>query len=686
MKPAFVIILTLLLSVGAIAQDSTFVDSSAIDSTLPLPAEDTTTAPPPIDESAPQTLEDSMRVAFPGIDPDTLTDTQRLGVAFEMRLRLHRKDRPVVKAEAPFSYFDSLAVWFIPERWNMREGIDRTFYHDAGHYFKLNTGYVVREHQTTPMRTTVQPYGLAGDRLGVMVNDNQLTPFEHIIEPDGLMDLNDIPTALDHTVAILPGPAGMVFGGKHSVATLLTVPKPKDSSHSESTFLVDKGSFGFSYARARYSKRFLSGKEIDMSIGYRNADGATYGRDDFAYHYTGDFYLPWGDHKAIRATGCLYDRKGTFRIRPDAGGERVDRDRFDRLAKISFVKHNEEYTGRQEIGYKHIRQASSLDDDYVARLNVTVNGLFASREWIAEQTIVQAKLALDHNEYDDWWDIHNRYEALASFSLARMSDQYRLALNVKGEYVESQKFLPSASVMVQRESDKMLFVTSVGYSERAPSLHEMYLRYQEANIYGSYNDYADHGNSNLKPERQLIGSTELELGSRTTNVGLEITGGKIFDGIDWNPEYDGNTAVFSPRNGDVDFANFTLDGSLGLSDYLKLKAGGSYHYVEYALYEDKPYTPVLQTFSGVEFHLYWPQKLLDFWAYVEMMYTSEYDGYEKSGLGNDPVFNVKMSVKMGSFRFHWISQNTLSREYSARESFVTPGRYNTYGFTWDFLD
>ncbi|MFQ6008758.1 MAG: hypothetical protein ACE5K8_07395, partial [Candidatus Zixiibacteriota bacterium] len=191
-----------------------------------------------------------------------------------------------------FSYFDSLVTYFTSERLDQRSQVDRSFYHDAGDYFRFDPSYFILEHQVTPMRKTVQPFGLSGDRLNLIVNGHQLQPFEHIPEPDGLADLNDIPTALDNSIFIIPGPAGQLFGGRSGVATLLTLSKRPSTYSPESTLLADKGSFGYSYVRGRYSKLFTNRREIDMSIEYREADGPALDRKDDAYDYYGDFYFP----------------------------------------------------------------------------------------------------------------------------------------------------------------------------------------------------------------------------------------------------------------------------------------------------------------------------------------------------------------------------------------------------------
>jgi hypothetical protein len=176
------------------------------------------------------------------------------------------------------------------------------------------------------------------------------------------------------------------------------------------------------------------------------------------------------------------------------------------------------------------------------------------------------------------------------------------------------------------------------------------------------------------------------LGTFGDAVGVSIVGGKIIDGIDWTSAKENNIIVFAPINGDVDFATITGKARLSLGQFVRWVGGASYHYLDYELFEAKAYSPEYQTFSGLELHLFWPQKLLHFWGYGEIVYTGPYRGYVQDGLGEEPIVNIKLSFKMANFRFHWISQNVLSNPFFSRDYFISPGRFNSYGFTWEFFD
>ena len=198
-----------------------------------------------------------------------------------------------------FSPFDTLANYFTSARFNQRDYLARSYFYDAGDYFKFDPSFVTLDYLITPMRKTVKPYGLTGNHLGVLANDLALQPFDHPVEPDGLIDFDDVPTATDNDVFILPGALGTVFGSGHNVATLFTRPIRPLPREAHTALVVDKGGYGLSYARSRYSRLFSSGRAIDMGLAYRLGNYYGTNNDDDSYAYDGDFFFPLGEQTCV---------------------------------------------------------------------------------------------------------------------------------------------------------------------------------------------------------------------------------------------------------------------------------------------------------------------------------------------------------------------------------------------------
>ncbi|MGH8015976.1 MAG: hypothetical protein ACREBV_07285, partial [Candidatus Zixiibacteriota bacterium] len=340
-----IIVFTLHLSLYASAQ-------------TPLPA-DTTKSKPPGDSSA---VLDSTKVD--SLLPDELTEPEKRMLDLQGRFEKFKESE---KPAPRLSFYDSLMTHVLSKRFNQRTRIDRSFFHDAGDYFKFDPAYFVIDYQSMPMRKTVQPFGLTGDRLNIVNNGISFTPFEHTVEPDGMIDMNDVPTALDGQVYVIPGPAGQLFGGDRTLATLLTDTYTADSNQPASGFMADRGFFGYAFVRGRYSREFSNGRKIELSASSRKTDGLAFGRDDEQLHYSAGGFFPIGSRFGFNLDAKMYDRDAAFVVRPDAVGSILQRHRFDRSLQASVEHQNKNHTVRNEFGYLHLRQGSYFDNIIIGR-------------------------------------------------------------------------------------------------------------------------------------------------------------------------------------------------------------------------------------------------------------------------------------------------------------------------------
>lgn len=628
------------------------------------------------------------------IQPDSLTGAEEALLQFEEKRKEYEEEK--VERRPNLCFLDSLSTYFLSPRLNQRASVEQSYYVDAGDYFRFDPSYFVIDYVSSPMRKTVQPFGLSGDRLNVISNGLPLHPFEHYIEPDGQIDLNDIPTAGDHDQYVVPGAAGMLFEGSNSTASLITYPQRPDSSAYESAFLVDQGSFEFNHVRGSYSRLFSSGREIDLSIGYRNGDGEFALRKDDTYHYTGRLYQPLGLDYGFSASGHLYDRGGQYWVARTTGAgtsyATFARERIDRSAEISFERHNADHTARYLLGYRYLRQGSHMMGTYRGAFDYGGRGFFVAREWVSGSSLLKVEVSSSHLNYNNGYEDFIRDDGRVSARYVKYLPQLRYAVMAGTGYIDGFDWLPSAALVITLDRPGWYMLLSAGYSEQAPSLHQLHLRFQRVYMYSDdVEDYADAGNGALEKEKQLVASGLVELGGIHTNIKFTLTGGKINGGIDWQNAripISGESVytLFQPANGDIDFLNASVQQKLRLSDILNLRSGLAYHNVNYANIEDKPYLPDYQLFSGLELHCYWPQRIMHLYVYGEISYCSEYDGYHYGGYGDVLVANVKLSFRIKGFRFHFVIQNALSAEHYAREGLLIPGRYSFFGLTWNFMD
>jgi hypothetical protein len=274
--------------------------------------------------------------------------------------------------------------------------------------------------------------------------------------------------------------------------------------------------------------------------------------------------------------------------------------------------------------------------------------------------------------------------------MGNLKEQSKFGLRAGSNYSDDFKFLPSAAALYQFETDKFFMQLSVSYTETEPTLHQMYLPYQQVDIYGSLGkEYSEQGNLNLKKEKQLIGSLILEPGTVDDKLTFSFTGGKIFDAIEWRDwdTFIGPGAVFfSPINYNLTFFSTSITSNFELSDFLKFNAGSALNYLNYGFSRNRAYSPEYNIFSGLELHYFWKSRLIDLYAYGEIRYVGPYDGYDKTGLGEELIANSKLSIGLKNFRFHIVFQNNFDNQIEVRENLKLPGRFFYYGLVWKFYD
>ncbi len=647
------------------------------------------------DSSKTDSLKDSTMVVDslrPGDELlDELTESQLKVADINQRLEQFKEARQLPPR---LSFYDSLVSYFASERFNRRKQIDRSVYFDAGDYFKFDPSFMIWDYQTVPMRKSVQPFGLIGSRLNIFSNGYQHQPFEHVIEPDGMIDLNDIPTALDGNIYIIPGALGQFLGGRHPTATLLTTPVKTEDNQPATILLADKGWYGYDYVRGGYRRKFSNGREMSLFLGSRDTDGVAFGRGDDNSHYKASVYLPLTDNTALISTGQMYEREAAFVVRPGLGTSPFFRQRFDRSFRVALEFQSDSRSSRAEVGYKHLRQGSYLDFAYKGRFNRTGHGSFFKYERADGSKLWQLESKVNILEYDNGFGQFDRFNASIFVNMIKLGESGKFGIRAGSNYSDDFSFLPSAAALFQLETDRFFLQLSASYTESEPTLHQLNLPFQQVDIYGSLGkEYSEQGNPNLKTERQLLGSIVIEPGTVDNNVSISATGGKIKDAIMWEEwgYYTGvNRAEFSPINNNLTFFTVSIKPNLKISDFLRFNAGGAYFYSDHETIFDllyKPtYSPEYNIFSALELHYFWKSRLVDLYAYGEIKYVGPYDGYDKQGLGKELVANTKFSIGMHNFRFHLVFQNYFDKQFEARENLTLSGRVFYYGLVWKFYD
>lgn len=605
---------------------------------------------------------------------------------------------PVVetKPRAPrFSFFDSVSHQFLSSRLNLRDRITAGIQKNPGDYLRSDPSQIVLTTNLTPVRTTVSPFGLSGDRFSAVVNGSEINPFEHIVQPDGAIDMNDVPRLADDNVYLLPGQAGRFFGGTHGVATLLTRPDMLADNQAHTAMLVNSGVFGYSNIRGRFHKNFTDGRNILLGIGYRDAEGDYLNTQDDSYHYLASVDWPFTSRWSISGRGNLYSREGAYPLAPgtDSTFQHINRDRFDRNAQIGLNVQNEAGTRRGEFGYTHRRQGSYLSSFYSAKFDEIAHGLYAALEGNRGSFLYRIAAT---GESEKWEDQNQSKDQVTGSFLASAFTQrsgFNFAFQAGTEYTEDFDMLPTATAMLSREAGKLYFLASIGYSQRAPSQHERFLRYRKVPFNSLEVDtYADSGNPDLHKEKQMVASVLADYGSATSGLQLNLTGGSIGDAIDWkrNVAIDSTgadtTALFSPINHDLTFASASVNLRQRVFKLITLTAGAAKFWYDSDSLSERLYRPEYNIFTGGEFHVHWSQTGVDLFAYGEYVYRGTYEGYVVNDMGDNGVVNTKVSLGIRRFRLFFVTENVFLSDYGDRELNQYFGRETHWGFTWQFTD
>lgn len=586
---------------------------------------------------------------------------------------------------------DSISAYFLIDRLDLSNESNRSFQHDAADFVRFNPSNFIIEYQNTPVRKTVSPFALPGNRINVIFNHRSLNPLEHLPEADNMIDFNDVPTAPVQGIYNIEGPLGMVFGGKNSTSSTILFPRRPDTTRAESELVVDKGWYGYAYTKALFANQNPDGRSIRIAAGYRKAIGAYPRRDDDAYHQWGEIVHPIREKVRLTLSGRLYRRKGTYPVRPGVADFYLNRFRRDRDLTAS-VEIGHSATQKSTIEFRHQRSESKVDRPFVQYyrgLDILNNSLTISHERKLGPAGMKISTLFSHEAYNDAGTTHKRWHGFVDTKFLFGTANGVMLSYFKIEKVEGYDPAPSAALIYTRNNKRVYFSGSIGYSTKVPRQYELYLVPRLSQIIATTgSDYFESGNSELKSEKQLIGNVTLGLGKIGSDMILSATGGKIFDGIDWQriDTLDLDFAALRTGNKDIEFANITLRQRLSWDNRLTWSGGGSYHHVKVDGNDNLAYSPDYQAFSNLELYYYIKRLELHLYGYTEVIYSGAYVGYHGEELGNNVILNSKLSFRIKKFRFYYVFQNFPSIIYRSREDYTIPGSFNYYGISWEFLD
>jgi len=632
-------------------------------------------------------------------EPSDSLDIDSLGRAEPDTSFFFMSDRPV-DTVVSYNFSDSLKSRFLLQKDELSDNLERSFNHDPSDYLKFFPSYMILNYQATPMRRAVYPMGLPGGRQNVVLDSRQLNPLEHIVVPDGKTDIEDYPVAQVEKSWNIEGPLGMAFGGENAVGTLYLEPYGNIDGKAKSKLYVGTGGYGFADTRGMFANENESGFALKAGAQYRKYDGLRSNSDDNAYHQFAEVVYPLSARSRIQFSGRLYKRDGRFPFMPDYGYTDLNQFRRDRDFAFAFQRDYKN-GGRSTVEFRHQRSESSLKQvlttfDYERALDIFDNGLHLRYENKFGRFDAATGMHLDLYEYhDNGWEYKRKggkwYGNILSGDSAFAWTAYA-SLEKRGG------FNPGPSMMLSfiDNSGEFTWQASAGYRTKFPRQYELDLRPLLGDITTIDGiDYYESGNSLLKAEKQLAANLSASYGPLENNWHLSLTGGKVFDGIDW-VQYPLDTLgvivdAFGPVNHDLEFVNATLTKKLYLWNKVWMYGGASYRYVKVDGDDSPYYSPDYQAFGGLELYHYLEFIETHLYGYLEGVFVGKYDtpaGFGTPGTtrGNEGIVNLRLSFRIKQFRFYFVSQNLLTTFYTMRDGYSIGERFAFYGITWSFTD
>lgn len=599
-----------------------------------------------------------------------------------------------------YDFFDSLKATFLVERAELSSSRDKTFAHDPSGLLKFDPDDFIVNYQALPMRRTVYPSGLPGNRFDVVLDTRTLNPLEHTLEPDGKIDLEDYPMAPVEYAWNIEGPLGMAFDADNAVGTLYLIPYEDIDGQAKSGLRTGNGDFGYANTRGYFAAETKEKRVLKAAAEYRKADGSEVYFDDDAYHQWAETIIPLNDRNRVSFTGRLYKRDGSYPFIPQFTGVVLNQFRRDRDFNFGFARDHEN-GGKSVIEFRHQRSESKLENNssgvaYSRKIDNFDNGGHIRHENRFGDWNTAAGLYLNQYEYkDNGWD-QKRKRAKLYANVMKGDSTKSLLLYSSVEKMGGFDPAPSVMLAYQRKSDKYYWQFSAAYKTKLPGMYELFLSPDLSNPFDIPGDnYFEVGNRDLVPEKQAIANFNAGYGANGNDWLLSLTGGEIFDGIDWNrseepmvaPVYD----LWSPVNHDIEFVDASLIKRFSLWDRIWLYGGTTWRHVSIDGNDDPPYSPDLQGFAALELYQYFEFIDTHLYGYIE---AQLHDDYRTEGniqfpariIGREAIVNLRLSVRIKKFRFYFVSQNLMAKVYQMRDGYPVDERLNYYGIIWDFLN
>jgi hypothetical protein len=539
-------------------------------------------------------------------------------------------------------------------------------------FLEREASYYEQTYLETPLRTTLSPFGMPGDQITVRSGIDEMMPYDRTVPADGMKDFNDLATGDVTRASIVEGPLSGYKSLSGGLAMLYLDPFRIPQEQAESSFLAQRGAYGYAYTRGRVARMFTKDLGFAFSTDYREGDGLTANTDDDSYNIKTRIFRRINRRTTLDAGLAVYRREGGF--------EEYQRRRRDQQWTLSLTR--QEFYGGQLTGRYKLDMSRSEDAVKVIRPRDT----YAEVTYLLPhgEALYQTTLRFGKEQY-----YIKQYYASRHYGFADVSGFLNLARGTiflfgrAGRAENQDAAFEWAAGYTRALDDQWRLIVSAGYLQRWPDLTDLYLSPTSWD-----DDLSEQGNLDLLAEKKVGGNAVLFYTAEKFDLSVSVNAGWADDLIYYDRNYDAYPdVVITPENDNVTFADVNLSGNFRKLWWLFGKGSATARKVDSDRYGDNmPYSPRWQVYGMLGLEYYVEHYLVNIRLFGDMTYAESPLDYLMQELNTTAVFNWGFNASLKDATFFYRMENA-SNQYQERPSgYAHAGWYYSWGFAWKFLD
>ncbi|MDD4051358.1 MAG: hypothetical protein PHR28_05600 [candidate division Zixibacteria bacterium] len=602
-----------------------------------------------------------------------------------------------VQYSLPVRFIDSLTAAFArySEEYDIRQ---YDLYPRNGADFMTSFAeYFAMTYHETPLRTTVQPFGLPGQQMTVFCGANRMQPYDRVIPADGLIDFDDIATADLEGARIIEGPIAGAAAPDGGLSLLYLKPMAIPQDRARSEFTMERGSLEYAYTRARVARMLSKRLGFFLSTDYRKGASRSYGTnfsaDDSSYCVKTQLLYHIAEKTTCEFSLDAYRRTGGFPVEPDNAGYGFRRLRRDYRLIFSVTQHD--VKGGQLAGKFEYQKSKSAYSSTVTTFYRTLTPRFYRTEisYLLPKPgrLYEMTLGGGKEKYTiDGLDGNRDYAYVSASGLNDFSGGRLFAMG-RWRIAEHEQYAPEGTVgLVKNLSAVSKGQLSVGYLCRWPDVADRIAPERFGAIGGNpfYLHFTEYGNPDLNMEKRLAGNAALEYRRGRMVFSTGITAGMIHDLIYYDRRYDSLTmTVIQPANDKINFGDLSISVSVDTLGPFYGMLSAAVRKVDSDRWGSRPpYSPRWQVYGRLGLRHYVAKYKIRVRLFGDLSYTELPLSYRREELSTGAMIMGGFNLSLKDLTFYYMVHNSLNQYQGQPDGYGYSGWYNSWGVNWKFLD